>query len=158
MIGLQPKLVGSDTKITNLYCDSAVVLAAAWQRMNRRADAERLLERVAAWLDGPRGPRWPQARLARAQVHALLGESDAAFGSLEQAFAAGFRGVNAATLTYRFHYRGEDNPLFANIRNDPRFAAWYARMRADAARQLAQAKQQEAAGKESPTTATSKTI
>jgi hypothetical protein len=54
-------------------------------------------------------------------------------------------------------YRGEDNVLFENIRNDPRFAAWYVRMHADVARQLAEARQKEAGGKNSATPTSPKT-
>jgi hypothetical protein len=149
MTRLTPSLLSSGSEIRYLNSESAVVLAAAWQRMNRQADAVRLLKRVAAWLDGPDAPRWPQWRIARAEVHALLGEREAALDSLDQAFAAGYRGVTAPLLTYKMPYRGEDNVLFENIRNDPRFAAWYVRMHAEVARQLTQAKQEEAAGKDS---------
>ncbi len=118
-------------------CDVAIALAAGLQRTGQPREAERLLRRTAAWLDGPLAPRWPQREVARAQVHALLGERDQVFEALERAFDEGHR----STLGSAYQpvlYRGEDNPAFASVRDDPRFTAWFARIRADNARQLAQ--------------------
>lgn len=122
--------------------DPAITLAASWQRMNQQAQAKELLERIAQWLDGPKSPRWPSPMsVSRAQTHTLLGEREQAFAALERAFRAGNRDAMASGQLYR----GEDCPLFENIREDPRFTAWYARIHADNARQLARLSQQSAA-------------
>ncbi len=133
-----PELAKGESPINRANCDAAIALAASWQRINRRLEADRLLRRTAAWLDGPRAPRWPQRRIVRAQVHALLGERDQAFDALDRAFDEGHRGALAVSLYGGFVYRGEDNPLFDSVRSDPRFTAWFARIHADNARQLAQ--------------------
>ncbi len=136
-----PELAKDDSPINFLNCDAAIALAAGLQRTSHRSVPDRLLLRIAAWLDGPRAPRWPTRHIARAQVHALLGERDQALDALDHAFDEGYRGALAASLLggfYGFSYRGEDNPLFDSIRSDPRFTAWFVRIHADNARQLAQ--------------------
>jgi adenylate cyclase len=132
-------LAKDETPINAFNCDAAIALAASWQRTNRRPEADRLLRRTALFLDS-RVPHWT-LRTARAQVHALLGERDQAFNALDRAFDEGYRGVLSEYCT-----RGEDNPLFDSIRSDPRFEAWFARLRAENARQLAQLASQRAPG------------
>jgi TolB-like protein/tetratricopeptide (TPR) repeat protein len=136
-----PELANDESPINRRNCDAAIALAASWQRTNRRIEADRVLRRTAVWLEGPRALRGPERQIARAQVHALLGERDQAFDALDRAFDEGHRGALAASLLggfYGFLYRGEDNPLFESVRSDPRFSAWFARIHADNARQLAQ--------------------
>ena len=107
---------------------------------------DRLLRRIAAWLDGPGAPRWPQTRFVRAQVHALLGERDQAFDALDRAYDEGYRSTLGSSLNFFFHaYWGEDTPMLEGVRSDPRFSAWFARIHADNARQLAQLESQRAA-------------
>jgi adenylate cyclase len=142
-----PELAKDESPITQFNCGAAIALAASWQRTNQRPEADRLLRRTAVFLDSPRAPRVLLAGEAgayavgdaraysRAQVHALLGERDQAFSALDRAFNEGRRGVNSIWC-----YRGEDDPLFDSIRSDPRFKAWFARLHADNARQLAQLK------------------
>ena len=140
-----PELVKDENRIEPLKCNAAIALAASWQRTNRRSEADHLLRRTAIWLDSPQAPRWPTRHIVRAQVHALLGEEDQAFDALNHGFDEGYRGALATSLLggfYGFFYRGEDNPLFDNVRSDPRFTAWFARLHADNARQLAQLKSQ----------------
>jgi hypothetical protein len=103
------------------------------------------LQRVAAWLDGDLAARRPQRWVARAEVHALLGEHDEAFAALDRAFEAGHRSILSSAYV-GIPYPGEDNPAFASLRDDPRLAAWYARIRTDNARQLAAANEQAATG------------
>jgi hypothetical protein len=96
-------------------------------------------------LDSDLAPRRPQRWLARAQVHALMGETGKVFPALDRAFDEGHRSTLGSAYV-PVVYRGEDNPAFASVRNDPRLAAWYARIRADNARQLAQQSVQDRAG------------
>jgi adenylate cyclase len=138
-----PELLSEPITIVN--CDAAILLAAALQRTGRRAEAEQLLQRVAAWLDGDLAARRPQRWVARAEVHALLGEHDEAFAALDRAFEAGHRSILSSAYV-GIPYPGEDNPAFASLRDDPRLAAWYARIRTDNARQLAAANEQAATG------------
>jgi hypothetical protein len=58
MVKLRPELAGADAAVTLLNCESAIILASAWQRMNRQQDAQRLLRRTAAWIDHPRVVAW----------------------------------------------------------------------------------------------------
>jgi TolB-like protein len=134
-----PELASPDVRVIFANNQAATLLAASWQRTGQRADADRLLGRVARWLDGPDAPRWPQNEIARAEVLALLGERDQAFAALDRAFEAGHRGALTRVFV-AFPIRSEDNPLFENIRADRRFAQWHARLHADNARQLASLK------------------
>jgi tetratricopeptide (TPR) repeat protein len=138
-----PELAKDESPITQFNGEAAIALAASWQRTNQRPQADRLLRRAAVFLDSPRAPRvllvGDARAYVRAQVHALLGERDRAFSALDRAFNEGRRGVNS-----NWAYRGEDDPLFDSIRTDPRFTAWFARLRADNARQLAQLESQHA--------------
>lgn len=121
-------------------CDAAIVLAASWQRTGEHAAARRLLQRVAGWLDSPQAPRYPAMLVTRAQVHGLLGENERAFHALNRAYDAGYRYTYsvAGSLLSQIAIAGEDNPLFDGLRGDPRLAAWFARIRADNARQLSE--------------------
>jgi adenylate cyclase len=140
-----PELAKDESPITQFNGEAAIALAASWQRTNQRPQADRLLRRAAVFLDSPRAPRvllvGDARAYVRAQVHALLGERDQALSALDRAFNEGRRGVNS-----NWSYRGEDDPLLDSIRTDPRFTAWFARLRADNARQLAQLKSQRTAG------------
>jgi tetratricopeptide (TPR) repeat protein len=138
-----PELASEPITIVN--CDSLIALATGLQQSGRRSEAEPLLRRVAAWLDSDLAPRRPQRWLARAQVHALMGETGKVFPALDRAFDEGHRSTLGSAYV-PVVYRGEDNPAFASVRNDPRLAAWYARIRADNARQLAQQSVQDRAG------------
>jgi tetratricopeptide (TPR) repeat protein len=134
LLGRSPELAGEPISINN--CDAAIALATALQQAGRARDADALLRRLADWLDSDLAARRPQRWVARAQVHALLGEREAAFAALERAFDAGHRSILSAAFI-GIPYYGEDNPAFASLRDDPRLRAWYARIRADNARQLA---------------------
>ncbi len=138
-----PELTTEPVAIAN--CDAAIALATGLQRTRRSGEAERLLRRVAAWLDSEPAPRRPQKWVARAEVHALLGEREQVFETLDHAFELGHRSTLSSAYI-AVPYPGEDNPAFASVRNDPRFTAWYARIRADNARQLAQAGKQGSTG------------
>lgn len=131
-----PDLTKDETPITVISCDIAIALAAGLQRTSQPREADRLLRRAAAWLDGPLAPRRPARRVARAQVHALLGERNQVFEALDRAYDEGHRSTLGSALI-PVPYRGEDNPAYESVRSDPRFTAWYARIRADNARQLA---------------------
>ena len=134
LLGRSAELAGEPISINN--CDAAIALATALQQTGRAGDADQLLRRVADWLDSDLAARRPQRWVARAQVHALLGEREAAFAALERAFDAGHRSILSSAYI-GIPYYGEDNPAFASLRDDPRLRAWYARIRADNARQLA---------------------
>jgi TolB-like protein/Tfp pilus assembly protein PilF len=131
--------------ITIVNCDSLIALATALQQTGQRREADLVLRRIAAWLDSDRAPRRPQRWLARAQVHALLGETEKAFAAMDRAFDEGHRSTLGSAYI-QVPYRGEDNPAFASVRDDPRLAAWYARIRADNARQLAAASEGSSGG------------
>jgi TolB-like protein/DNA-binding winged helix-turn-helix (wHTH) protein/Tfp pilus assembly protein PilF len=135
-----PEAAAKETPIRLFNCDAAIVLAASWQRTGQHAKARSLLGRVAGWLDGPRAPGYPSLLVARAQVHGLLGENERAFQALNRAYDAGYRYTYpvAGSLLPQIAIDGEDNPLFDNLRTDPRLAAWFARIRADNARQLSE--------------------
>ena len=89
--------------------------------------------------------RRPQRWVARAEVHALLGERDATFAALDRAFDAGHRS-KLSSAYIGIPYYGDDNPAFASLRDDPRLARWYARIRDDNARQLAASRDQGSTG------------
>jgi TolB-like protein/tetratricopeptide (TPR) repeat protein len=131
-----PDLRKTDGKITSLNCDAALNLATGLKRLERRADAEALLNRIAAWTDGPLTPRWPQIHLVRAGVHALRGDRAKAFAALDRAYEEGHRSRFGGENT-NSPWPMEDNPAFESISKDPRFTAWMGRIRADNARQLA---------------------
>ena len=57
-----------------------------------------LLERIAAYLDGPAALRLPLFAFQRARAHALAGESEAAFRALDEAYERGFRTTWALDL------------------------------------------------------------
>jgi hypothetical protein len=78
-------------------------------------------------------------------VHALLGEREQVFKALDRAYEAGHRSTLGSAFI-AVAYRGEDNPAFAGVRDDPRLAGWYARIRADNARQLAAASEGSSGG------------
>lgn len=139
-----PELTSDDTPITFANCDLAIALAAGFQRTGRSGEAGRLLRRIAAWLDSPQAPRHPARRVARAQVHALRGEREQVFDALDRAFDEGHRSTLGSALIV-VPYRGEDNPAFETVRSDPRLSAWFKRVRADNARQLAQLQDQRTA-------------
>jgi hypothetical protein len=143
LLGRSPELAGEPISINN--CDAAIALATALKQTGRAGDADQLLRRLADWLDSDLAARRPQRWVARAQVHALLGEREAAFAALERAFDAGHRSILSSAFI-GIPYPGEDNPAFASLRDDPRLAAWYARIRADNARQLAAAGTQRSTG------------
>ena len=103
------------------------------------AEARVLLERIAAYLDGPAALRLPLFAFQRARAHALAGESEAAFRALDEAYERGFRttwalDLRPQSLLYIDPIDGD--PAFDSLRKDPRLAQWLARVRADNAAQL----------------------
>ncbi|HSC06543.1 MAG TPA: tetratricopeptide repeat protein [Steroidobacteraceae bacterium] len=143
LLGRSPELAGEPISINN--CDAAIALATALRQSGRAREADQLLRRLADWLDGDLAARRPQRWVARAEVHALLNERDAAFAALDRAFDAGHRSILSSAYI-GIPYPGDDNPAFASVRDDPRLAAWYARIRADNARQLAASRGQGSTG------------
>jgi adenylate cyclase len=135
LLGRSPELATEPISITS--CDATITLATALQRTGRTREADQLLRQLAKWLDSDLASRRPQKWLARAQVHALLGEREQVFKALDRAYEAGHRSTLGSAFI-AVAYRGEDTPAFASVRDDPRLGAWYARIRADNARQLAQ--------------------
>jgi tetratricopeptide (TPR) repeat protein len=98
-----------------------------------------LLGRIALYLDAPDSLRLPLFAVQRARVHALAGESDAAFRALERAFEQGLRVTWALDLrpqTFLFVDPLEADTAFASLRDDVRYRAWFERVRTDSAAQL----------------------
>jgi hypothetical protein len=143
LLGRSPELATEPISITT--CDATITLATAFQRTGRTREADQLLRQLAKWLDSDLASRRPQKWLARAQVHALLGEREQVFKALDHAYEAGHRSTLGSAFI-AVAYRGEDNPPFAGVRDDPRLAAWFARIRADNARQLAAASEGSSGG------------
>jgi hypothetical protein len=80
MVKLRPELAGADAAVTLLNCESAIIPASAWQRMNRQQDAQRLLRRTAAWIDHPRvrqGSSQPGYSLREARLRGVSAGSAA---------------------------------------------------------------------------------
>ncbi len=119
----------------------ALDLATAQSMTGGGDDARALLKRIAAYLDGPDVLRLPMFAFQRARAHALAGERDAALSALDQAYNEGFRTTWAIDLrpqSMLYVDPIEADPAFDALHNDPRFAQWFARVRADNARQLKQ--------------------
>ncbi len=117
----------------------ALDLAAAYQGTGDPAAAKQLLDRVAAFLDGPDAPRWPMFVYLRARTHALANEPEMALRTLERAYEDGFRTTWALDLYPQplFYVDSIDtDPAFTALRANPRYQSWRERIRVDNAHQL----------------------
>jgi TolB-like protein/Tfp pilus assembly protein PilF len=117
----------------------ALDLATAQLNTGAHDEARALLERVAAYLDGPRAVHLPLFVYQRARAHAIAGESDAALRALDQAYNEGFRTTWALDLrpqSLLYIDPIDADPAFGALRDDPRFKLWFERIRADNARQF----------------------
>ncbi|HSC07130.1 MAG TPA: tetratricopeptide repeat protein, partial [Steroidobacteraceae bacterium] len=134
------RLADDEEPITFWNCDAALALATARLRTGQTDEAHRILKKLAAWLDDARAPQYPSRWVARAAVHSLLAEGEDAFRSLDRAFDAGYRSTWTLVVgDMPVLLRGEDDPLFEGVRADPRYKAWFDRIRSDNAGQLARA-------------------
>jgi TolB-like protein/DNA-binding winged helix-turn-helix (wHTH) protein/Tfp pilus assembly protein PilF len=146
-----PDLAAGIEPISARVVMPALDLATAQIQTGAREEARALLERIAAYLDGPHGIKLPMFAFQRARAHALAGENDAALRALDLAYEAGFRTTWALDLRPQ-HLLYNDpidaDPAFAALGDDPRLVHWFERIRADTARQLAQtrARQQASVG------------
>jgi tetratricopeptide (TPR) repeat protein len=98
-----------------------------------------LLGRIAMYLDAPDSLELPLFAVQRARVHALAGESDAAFRALERAFEQGLRVTWALDLrpqSFLYVDPLEADTAFASLRDDVRYRAWFERVRTDSAARL----------------------
>ena len=119
----------------------ALDLATAQVNTGARKDARALLERITAYLDGPRVLRLPLFVFQRARAHALAGEPDAALRALERAYNEGLRTTWALDLRPQSSLYIDPidaDPAFRALRNDPRLTHWFERITADNVRQLEQ--------------------
>jgi TolB-like protein/DNA-binding winged helix-turn-helix (wHTH) protein len=117
----------------------ALDLAAANAANGKTEQARALLNRVATYLDGPQVPWHPMFTFQRARAHALAGEPDQAMEALELAYARGFRKTWSVDLNPGplFYVDSIDmDPVFRELKADPRFAQWRARLQSDNSRQL----------------------
>ena len=90
-------------------------MGAAYQRLGRQADADRHFKRALKLFDAliARGADDPYTRYYIAGVHALRGDADRAFDSLQRV-AARLPALTAARI--------RRDPDLETLRNDPRFA------------------------------------
>ena len=117
----------------------ALDLAAAYSQTGQVTAANQLLERIAAFLDGPDSPYLPMFTFFRARTHALADEPDLALAALERAYDEGFRQIWAPDLNPQplLYVDSIDmDPAFASLRSEPRYRDWRERIRVDNARQL----------------------
>ena len=117
----------------------AIDLANARLATGARNTALDLLGRIASYLDAPDSLKLPIFAVQRARVHALAGESDAAFRALERAFEQGLRVTWALDLrpqSFLFVDPLEADTAFASLRDDVRYRAWFERVRTDSAARL----------------------
>lgn len=144
-----PDLATGTEVITAPRVLPALDLVLAWSRTGRSEDARRLLDRVAAFLDGPDAPRLPMFTVQRARAHALAGKTDAARQALERAYTEGFR----VTCVLDLHPQSllyvdciDADPAFTDVRSEIGFDEWLARIGADNRAQLERLRSREAAG------------
>ncbi|HEU4429355.1 MAG TPA: hypothetical protein VFT98_11420, partial [Myxococcota bacterium] len=115
---------------------AAIDLVAARMGAGRTEEAQRLLARVFAYLDGPAALRLPMFAFQRARAHALAGEAELARRALDRAYDEGFRvswAVDLRPQSSLYIDPIEADPAFANLRGA--YDAWLARIASDAARQ-----------------------
>jgi hypothetical protein len=125
----------------------ALDLAAAWQGTGELTKSRQLLRRIAAFLDSTAAPQLPLFIYQRACAHALAGESELALNALDQAYTAGFRTLWAPDLHPQpllYINPIDADPAFAELRSQPRYREWLARLKVDNARQLAQLRSNDA--------------
>jgi TolB-like protein len=123
----------------------ALDLATAYRLAGAHEQARALLTRITAHLDET-PLRLPMISLQRARAHALAGEPDAALAALERAYAEGFRTTWAVDLRPQpllYLDPVAADPAFTELRHDPRFSAWLARIEADNARVLGELRARE---------------
>ena len=126
----------------------ALDLVAAWIATNEHTQSRQLLDRIAAYLDGPSAPQLSLFVYLRARAHALNAEPELALQALDHAYAAGFRTTWALDLHPQpllYIDPIEVDPAFATLRSTPRYMSWLARINEDNARQLVQLRARNAA-------------
>jgi hypothetical protein len=136
-----PDLASGIEPITARNVLPALDLATARLNTGAGDDAGMLLQRIAAYLDGPSAPRLPMFAFERARAHALAGEPDAALRALDRAYNEGLRTTWALDLrpqSLLYIDPIEADPAFVDLRDDSRFKQWFERIRTDNARQLEQ--------------------
>ncbi len=119
----------------------ALDLVAAWVGTNNQTQSRQLIDRIAAFLDGPTAPRIPMFVYLRARTHALAGESELALQALDRAYEAGFRTTWALDLHPQpllYLDPIDVDPAFEKLRTEPRYVRWLERISADNARQREQ--------------------
>jgi len=123
--------LGEPRHLTMLSATRAAPLAHLLRDSAQPAASAKLLEELLAWLDREEWkPAWePGPRRIRANVLALQGHRDAALRELAEAFRSGDRRL--------WWYTIERDPLWEDMRSDPRFQAIAAEARAHAAGQRA---------------------
>lgn len=132
--GLRPDIFLPEPSITTLDLTMPVVAAHVLARTGDRAQAARLLDRVLAVTEPTPGRRAPNDwRLARAKVFAERGRNDLALNELESAYRDGWRGLFLNDESVWL----DRQPCLAPLREEPRFVALIAKIRADLDQQRA---------------------
>ncbi|HKU17519.1 MAG TPA: winged helix-turn-helix domain-containing protein [Steroidobacteraceae bacterium] len=138
-----PYLARGMEPITARNVMPALDLATAQLRTGAVKESRALLDRVAAYLDGPAALQLPLFTFQRARAHALAGEHEAALRALDRAYQQGFRTTWALDLrpqSLLYMDPIEAEPAFQSLRGDARLTRWFERLRADNAAQLARLK------------------
>jgi len=136
-----PDLVNGIEPISPRNLLPALDLATAQLNTDARNEARALLERIATYLDGSGALRLPMFAFQRARAHALAGEPDAALRALDRAYDEGLRTTWALDMrpqSLLYIDPIDADPAFGALRDDPRLAHWFTRIRADNAHQLEQ--------------------
>jgi hypothetical protein len=123
--------LGEPRELSARSAERAVPLAHLLRENGQPEVSARLLEKILVWLDGGEWkPGWaPATGRIRANALALRGERDAALRELVAAFRSGERRL--------WWYTIDRDPLWEDMRADPRFQAIAAEARAHAAGQRA---------------------
>jgi TolB-like protein/DNA-binding winged helix-turn-helix (wHTH) protein len=119
----------------------ALDLATARMLTGANDDAQALLKRIAAYLDGPTALRLPMFAFERARADALAGRPEAALRDLDRAYDEGLRTTWAIDLrpqSMLYIDPIDADPAFDTLRSDQRFRQWLDRITADNAHQLEQ--------------------
>jgi len=117
-------------------------LASAYQGLNRREEANKLLTQCLDLVSAANEQGWdtPALHYRLAQVYALQGDADSAIASLNQAMEKGWRIYGAL----------DHDPLWNNLKDDPEFQRIKARVHADIRDQRDQLWEMEASGELEP--------
>jgi len=135
-----PELLADDAPLIDLRnYRAAIDLALVLQKKGDKARADMLLDRSSRFIAGqPRLGWWGGYWISDVQILALRGRKDEALAALRKAYDEGWR-------TLWWYYLVSD-PNLESIRDDPRFQAVLADIKADMATHMEQIREMEARG------------